>query len=44
MDAMKKMSAAKETVVPAVATLQIHNDRFAACKTLQRDGRLIRNC
>ena len=44
MDAMKNMSAAKETVVPASATLQVHNDRFAAYKTLQRDGRLIRNC
>ena len=44
MDAMKNMSAAKETVVPASATLQVHNDRFAAYKILQRDGRLIRNC
>lgn len=44
MDAMKMMSAAKETVVPASATLQVHNDRFAAYKSLQRDGRFIRNC
>lgn len=44
MDAMQRMSAAKQTVVPEPAMRELHNSRFAAYKKLQGDGRTLRDC
>ncbi len=44
MDAMQRMSAAKQTVVPEPAMRELHNNRFAAYKKLQGDGRTLRDC
>lgn len=44
LDAMQKMSAEKETLLPEPAMRELHNSRFAAYKMLQNDGRAMRNC